>query len=181
MYCNSQISPAKCAKHCIASACRTILRLTKSKRHGSRPVVGSIPWLRDAANPSGEPLTLNASGQMLSPSLREIPLAPAVAYGYAKAATHYQTAASVNQKATTAVEHVLGRHASAGLGSTAEALRLLASGDGCRGRCRALARRCGTHRWTRKCPCDALGWQAFTSGNRCCQRCVCNATGSKQW
>ncbi|MCC7337502.1 MAG: hypothetical protein IT422_20615 [Pirellulaceae bacterium] len=86
----------------------------------------------NTANPDGEPLTLNASGQLLSSSLREIPLAPAVAYGYAKAATHYQTAASVDQKATTAVEHLLGRHASTWLGSTAEALRLLASGDGSR-------------------------------------------------
>lgn len=85
-----------------------------------------------AANPDVEPLTLNASGQLLSSSLREIPLAPAVAYRFAKAATHYQVAASVNQKAATAAEHLLGRHASAWLGSTAEALRLLGSGDGCR-------------------------------------------------
>ncbi len=85
-----------------------------------------------AAKTDGEPLTLNASGQLLTSSLREIPLAPAVAYGYAKAATHYKIAAGVNQKATTAVEHLLGRHASAWLGSTAEALRLLASGNGCR-------------------------------------------------
>ncbi|MEO8272320.1 MAG: hypothetical protein ABI557_21610 [Aureliella sp.] len=85
-----------------------------------------------AASPSGEPLTLNASGQLLSPSLGEIPLAPAVAYGYAKAATHYQTASGLNQKAATAAQHLLGQHAFAWLGSTAEALRLLASSDGCR-------------------------------------------------
>lgn len=80
----------------------------------------------------GDALTLNASGQMLSATLGEIPLAPAVAYGYAKAASHYQTAAEVSRKATSAVEHLLGRHSSAFLGSTSEALRLLASGESSR-------------------------------------------------
>lgn len=81
-----------------------------------------------AISGSGQ-VTLNAAGQLLSHELPEIPLSPAVAYGYAKAATHYQIAPRVDDKAQAAVEHLLGRHAAAWLSSTSDALRLLTSSD----------------------------------------------------
>lgn len=94
-------------------------------------------WLdtlaEDGANSGSGQVILNAGGQLLSQQLPEIPLSPAVAYGFAKAATHYQLAAAVDAKAQTAVEHLLGRHAAAWLSSTSDALRLLTSTDACHG------------------------------------------------
>ena len=86
-----------------------------------------------ASNTASGQVTLNARGQLLSHEMPEIPLTPAVAYGFATAATHYQIAADVDAKADAAVEHLLGRHASAWLISAADALRMLASAEGCRG------------------------------------------------
>ncbi len=87
----------------------------------------------DGANAGSGQITLNAGGQLLSSDLPEIPLSPAVAYGYARAATHYQIAAAVDTKAKATVEHLLGRHASAWINSAADGLRILASADACGG------------------------------------------------
>lgn len=87
----------------------------------------------DGANSGVGQVALNASGQLLSHELAEIPLSPAVAYGYARAATNYQIAAAVDAKAKATVEHLLGRHASAWLNSVADGLRILASADACDG------------------------------------------------
>lgn len=87
----------------------------------------------DVAKAGSGQVTLNASGQLLSHELPDIPLSPAVAYGYAKAATHYHVAAAVDAKAKAVVDHLLGRHSVAWLSSASDGLRLLASADACRG------------------------------------------------
>lgn len=67
--------------------------------------------------------TLNASGQLFSTALAGIPLAPAVAYGFAKGATVYQSASAALDKANSAAKHIFGNRACAWVSSPAEALR----------------------------------------------------------
>ncbi len=82
----------------------------------------------DQAGTAG-PTTLNASGQLLSASLAGIPLAAAVAYGFAKGATGYQSASGVLSKADAAAKPLFGNRAYAWLASPADALRCLTDAD----------------------------------------------------
>ncbi len=77
---------------------------------------------------ASHPRVLNASGQILSSSLSAIPWGATAAYEFAKAATDYQSSASLQRQVDDMVGRLFGSYESAWLGSTAEALRILSSG-----------------------------------------------------